>query len=72
MASFIVNDMTCGHCVGTITQALNAMDPDASVAIDLAQHRVQVESAIVGADGIRAVIEQAGYSPEAVVPADPA
>jgi hypothetical protein len=41
--AFQVNDMTCGHCVSTITTALKATDKDAKVQIDLATHRVQVE-----------------------------
>jgi copper chaperone CopZ len=29
MITFEVNDMTCGHCVSTITKALKATDKDA-------------------------------------------
>ena len=42
MIAFEVNDMTCGHCVSTITKVLKATDKDAKVQIDLATHRVQV------------------------------
>ena len=34
MIAFEVNDMTCGHCVSTITRALTATDKDARVQID--------------------------------------
>jgi copper chaperone len=59
---FIVEDMTCGHCAGTITKAVQAADPRAQVAIDLPTHEVKVESGI-GADQVAAAIRQAGYTP---------
>ena len=43
MIAFEVKDMTCGHCVSTITKALKATDKDAKVQIDLATHHVRVE-----------------------------
>ncbi|WP_019939561.1 heavy-metal-associated domain-containing protein [Bordetella sp. FB-8] len=56
---FIVPDMTCGHCVKTITSAVQAVAPAAQVTADLASHRVAIE----GADAQRAreAIEDAGY-----------
>ncbi len=65
MTSFTVNDMSCGHCVRSITQAVQAQDPAARVEIDLAQHRVDVASATLDAGRLRAVIAEAGYAPEA-------
>lgn len=62
MIQLNVNDMTCGHCVGAITQAVKALDPAAQVQIDLANKRVRVESAKAAADVVRA-IKEAGYSP---------
>lgn len=64
MINFTVNDMTCGHCVASITQALNALDPQARVAIDLASHRVQVDSGRADAAALAAAIADAGYTPE--------
>jgi copper chaperone len=63
MITFEVKDMTCAHCVATITKAVKAADPQASVDIDLATHRVRIESP--GAEGqtLAAAIEEAGYSP---------
>jgi len=63
MMNFIVKDMTCGHCAGTITKAVQAADPQAMVTIDLASHRVQVESRLDTAT-VTAAIQQAGYTPE--------
>jgi copper chaperone len=63
MIAFEVNDMTCGHCVSTITKALKAADKDAKVQIDLATHRVQVESASADAEELADAIRDAGYTP---------
>jgi copper chaperone len=61
--AFEVRDMTCGHCVGTITQALKAADPGARVQVDLAAHRVHVEAASAHAEGLAAAITRAGFTP---------
>ena len=66
MIAFEVNDMTCGHCVSTITKALKAADKDAKVEIDLATHRVQVEPVSADADELAEAIKDAGYTPVAV------
>lgn len=63
MIAFEVNDMTCGHCVSTITKALKATDKDAKVQIDLATHRVQVESSAADAEELADAIKDAGYTP---------
>jgi len=63
MISFQVNDMTCGHCVSTVTRALKAADKDAKVQIDLATHRVQVEPASADAEELADAIKDAGYTP---------
>jgi copper chaperone len=63
MISFEVNDMTCGHCVSTITKALKAADKDAKVHVDLASHRVQVEPVAADAEELADAIKEAGYTP---------
>jgi len=63
MIDFEVQDMTCGHCVRAITEALAQADKDALVRIDLAAHRVQVEPARAGAVELAAAIREAGYTP---------
>ena len=62
MTTFEVKDMTCGHCIKTITQAVMALDPAAKVQIDLPSRRVQIESASAAAALSQAIV-QAGYSP---------
>ncbi len=63
MIAFEVKDMTCGHCVGAITQALKATDPQAKVHIDLATHQVQVEAGSADSRALAAAITEAGYTP---------
>jgi copper chaperone len=63
MIAFEVNDMTCGHCVSTITKALKATDKNAKVQIDLATHRVQVEAVSADAEEVAEAIRDAGYTP---------
>lgn len=63
MIAFEVGDMTCGHCVGAITQALKEVDPGAQVRIDLASHRVEIEPAAADARALGDAIREAGYTP---------
>ncbi len=69
MIAFEVKDMTCGHCVSTITKAVAAVDSGAKLRIDLELHRVEIEPAAAGAAQLAAAISQAGYTP---VPIDAA
>ncbi|MNY56758.1 Heavy-metal-associated domain protein [compost metagenome] len=56
-----VNDMTCGHCVGTVRGALEAALPGTQVEIDLSAHKVSFTGdRTKGEDAIR----EAGYTPE--------
>ncbi|MEO6078154.1 MAG: heavy-metal-associated domain-containing protein [Steroidobacteraceae bacterium] len=66
MNAFEVKDMTCGHCVSTITKAVKALDPGAKVQIDLATHRVEIESSGTLAAQWSDVIKEAGYTPVAI------
>lgn len=63
MISFQVNDMTCGHCVSTITKALKGVDAKANVQFDLATHRVDIEPGDADASELRDAIQEAGYTP---------
>ena len=38
-------DMTCGHCVRTVTATVQRVDPAASLKVDLPTHQVLIESA---------------------------
>ncbi len=67
MISFQVNDMTCGHCVGAITKAVQALDHKATVNIDLAARRVDIEPTGSNALQLSEAIKQAGYTPESLL-----
>ena len=43
MSTFSVPDMTCGHCVRSITEAIQAVAPQATVSTDLDKHQVTVQ-----------------------------
>lgn len=65
MTIFTVKGMSCGHCVKTITHAIKTLDPAASVAIDLASGRVEIDSSKPDSD-LAAAINALDYL---VVPA---
>jgi copper chaperone len=55
-----VAEMSCGHCVSSVTKAVQAVDAAASVDVDLAQRKVSVQSS-VSLDKVAAAIADAGY-----------
>ena len=44
MQTFKVDGMTCGGCVAAVTRAVQAVDKDAKVDVDLASKTVKVDS----------------------------
>ena len=44
MIEFEVKDMSCGHCVGVVTQTVKLVDSDAKVEVDLQGKKVRIES----------------------------
>jgi copper chaperone len=63
MISLQVADMTCNHCAGTITRAVQDVDPAAQVRIDLPTHRVDIDARAGSAEAVVAAIREAGYTP---------
>lgn len=63
MIAFEVSDMSCGHCVSTITRAVKSADKDATVQIDLAKHRVEIAPGSANAQALSDAIREAGYTP---------
>lgn len=59
-----VEGMSCGHCVGAVTRAVQAVDPQAEVKVDLAAGTVDART---GADpaAISGAITAAGYAARA-------
>ena len=68
MIEFLVNDMTCGHCMNVITKALKDIDASAYINIDIAAHTVRVESTLP-AEELAQAMRDAGYTPEALTAA---
>lgn len=60
MQLFIVQGMSCGHCVRAVTQAIKNNDPAAQVDVDLDSARVRVDSNL-SAERIIALISEEGY-----------
>lgn len=55
-----VSGLTCGHCVKTVTKAIQARDAHARVQVDLAEGLVSAETMLDRASAIQA-IESEGY-----------
>ncbi len=60
MQTFKVEEMSCGHCVSTVTKAVQSIDPQARVDADLTTGTVTVESSASHTQ-LAAIIEKAGY-----------
>ena len=69
MVTFEVQDMTCGHCVGSITKAVHAIDQGAQVTADLARHQVRIEPTVSDRTQLSDAIREAGYTPVAIADA---
>ncbi len=65
MLKLNVPDMTCGHCVGTVTKAVKSVDSSAAVTVDLPSKIVTIETTAEAAR-ISQAVETAGYTNETV------
>jgi copper chaperone len=63
MIEFDIPQMTCGHCVKAVTQAVQEVDPKAKVDVDLASKHVNVDTQADRAKLVAALAE-AGYAPK--------
>lgn len=70
MHRFTLPDMSCGHCVAAITEALKAADASARVEIQREARTAEVDSTLPR-EALVAVLTEAGYPP-AAAPAAPA
>lgn len=55
-----VENMSCGHCVNAVTKAVQSVDPQAQVQIELEEKSVKVGTD-KSLDAISAAIIEAGY-----------
>jgi len=63
MYTYNVPDMSCQHCVSTITEAVKSVDPSAEVKADLAANTVAVRSSAETAR-IEEAMRKVGYPGE--------
>lgn len=64
--TFEVQGMTCGHCEKAVTQAVHALDAQATVQIDRAHNQVHVNSPqTLDVTAIAAAIREEGYEVKA-------
>lgn len=57
-------DMTCNHCVRTVTKTVQAVDSQAKLEVDLPSHTVRIESGRDREAFAKALAEE-GYAPAA-------
>lgn len=62
MTEWTIPNMSCGHCVKAITEAVRSEDPQAQVQTDLATRRVKIES-VADETRLRRALVEAGYEP---------
>ncbi len=60
MIELTLPDMTCGHCVKTVTATVQKLDAQARVQTDLASHKVQIETT-AAPERVRAALAEEGY-----------
>ncbi len=65
MHRFTLPDMSCGHCVAAITEALQALDAQARIAIDRDARTAEVDSTLPR-ETLAAALAEAGYPPAAL------
>lgn len=62
---FRIENMTCGHCVKTLTRAIQAVDPAAQVSAQLVE-KILVINGTIATDAARQAIQEAGYSAQLI------
>jgi len=62
--SFLVEDMTCGHCAGTIKQAIEGLIPGAAVTANPGSKLVEMRGS-TDLTAIKAAVVASGYTPGA-------
>jgi len=61
-ATYTVVGMTCGHCVGAVTEEVSQVPGVAAVDVDLDSGGLTVHSeSPVDENAVRAAVEEAGY-----------
>lgn len=66
MYQLSIPTLSCGHCVATITKAVQALDSTASLQFAVSEHQAVVTTS-VGLDNLRSALAEAGYPVEAAI-----
>jgi copper chaperone CopZ len=59
--TWIVDGMTCGHCVASVSAEVGKVPGVSGVEVDLATKRVVVTGDDVADDAVVAAVDEAGY-----------
>ncbi len=62
---FKLPDMSCGHCVAAITEALGELDAHAQLRFDREARSLQVQGSNKSRAELAAALSEAGYPPAA-------
>ena len=62
MTEFLVEGMSCSHCINAVTAAIHALDPAAAVDVNLGTKHVRVDSELDRFLLSQALVD-AGYDP---------
>lgn len=62
---FKLPDMSCGHCVASITEALGEFDAQAQLTFDREARSLQVQGSTKSRAELAAALSEAGYPPAA-------
>jgi copper chaperone len=65
MLTFQVEDMTCGHCVRAIKEAVRLLDAGAAIDVDLGRKHVRVQSDRLSVQAVHGALMKAGYTSSA-------
>ena len=57
---FSIPEMSCGHCAGVITKAVQQLDADAMISIDLLAKKVTIET-VHDRQTVASALAEAGY-----------
>lgn len=60
-ATYVVEGMTCSHCVASLNEAVTELDGVTDVVVDLATGRLEVVGAGFSDEAVRNAVEEAGY-----------
>ena len=60
MQTLFVTGMTCGGCTKAVTKAIQLQDANATVQVDLATQKVEIESRL-DREAVIAIIADAGF-----------